>query len=138
MVSDSPLFRIGQPNDQNSSVSSWPELPNVGKIEILSNDESIFRLCGRPHLGITSPAQLLREDRVDVKPKRSQPRRDRARDVLVELQLHATFTSGGIGLGAGRSSLAEAAAKAITARTSSSVRLGNSLNVVAVVSPWAR
>jgi hypothetical protein len=42
------------------------------------------------------------------------------------------------GAGAGKSSLAEAAAKAITARTSSSIRLGNSLRMFAMVSLRAR
>ena len=58
--------------------------------------------------------------------------------IFVELQSQATFALGGIGLGAGKSSAADAAAKAMTARTSSSVRLGNSARIVANVSPWAR
>jgi hypothetical protein len=58
-----------------------------------------------------------------------------ARQVLVELEPHATIALGGTGLGAGKSSAADAAANAITARTSSSVRLGNSVKIFAIGSP---
>jgi hypothetical protein len=58
--------------------------------------------------------------------------------MFVQLELHATLASGGTGLGAGRSSAAEGAAKAMTARTSSSLTDGNSLTMASVVAPCAR
>ena len=65
----------------------------------------------------------------------TKPRARRRGYVLIELQLQATLTSGGTGDGAGKSSLAAIAANAITARTSSSLKLGNSARMSALVAP---
>ena len=114
------------------------ELPRVREVEVVSDEEAALALrCGLD-VFVASTAKLLLEHCVDIIPKGSQPRRGRLRDVLVELEFHATWALGGIGLGAGKSSPADAAAKAITARTSSSERLGNSRRMCSVVSPCAR
>src|SRR5260221_14634850 len=114
------------------------ELPHVGEVEVVRHEESTFALSGGPDLRVTLTAETFSECGVDVEPESSKPRSGRLGDVLVELELQATFASGGIGLGAGRSSAADAAAKAITARRSSSPMLGNSFRIDAADSPGAR
>ena len=114
------------------------EHPGVGEIEILRDKQAPVGLSGNPDLAVRLPREPLGRDRVDVKAQRSQAWCRGRWDVLVQFDLHATFTSGGMGLGAGRSSATDAAANAMTARTSSAVTVGNSFTICSTVSPWAR
>lgn len=113
----------------------WLEATDVRGVEVLRDQESLLGLTRRPDLVVRTPAEAFIERGIDVEAHRRESTLRGCGDVLIKLQLHATLTSGGSGEGAGKSSLADAAANAITARTSSSVRLGNSRRIVDTGSP---
>lgn len=138
IVTDSPLLGIRQPNEQDPVMCPGREPTNVREIQILSDEQAPFGLRCCPHIGIGMPAQAFVKYRVYIEPRRGQSTGSGARDVLVKLEPHATLISGGIGVGAGKSSLAAAAAKAMTARMSGSVRLGNSARISVDSAPCAK
>lgn len=138
MIRNAPLLCVRQPHNQDARVGARDEPASIRKIQILGDKKALFALSGCPYRVVVAAAEVLVEHGIDIKPERGKSRHQRARQVLVELQPQATFMLGGIGLGAGRSSAAEAAANAITARTSSSVRLGNSARIRCTGSPCAR
>src|SRR5688572_29307528 len=135
MVCRTPLLVIRQPYEQNPRVSTWRKRARVREVEIARYEHAPFSLCRSPDDRVMLASQALVQNRMHVMAMRGEPRGSRCRQILVELQLHGTCAAGGRGVGAGRSSAADAAAKAITARTSSSFTLGNSRRMVATVSP---
>jgi hypothetical protein len=83
MVAHSPLFRIGQPYDQNARMGARPKPPRIGEVEVLSNEEATLCLGGSPNLGVVPSSQLFRKHRIDVEPKDRQPGRHRRSDEVV-------------------------------------------------------
>lgn len=79
MIAHTPLFRIGEPDDEQTFVSAWCELANIGEIQVQSDEKPAFPLCGFPHGGIVSAAQSLVQHGVHVIAERNQAWRDRAR-----------------------------------------------------------
>lgn len=73
-----------------------------------------------PDIRIGLTGQALFSDRVHFVSEGGQLGNQRSRNILVQLDLHATFGTDGTG----RSSSADAAANAITARTSSTDTVG--------------
>jgi hypothetical protein len=116
-------------------VGPWRERPRIREIEILGDEQASFGLSGSPNVGVVFSPKSFVEHRIGVQPEQGEARGHGRSDILVELDPQATLTSGGTGLGAGRSSAADAAASAITARTSSSLSEGKSLSMVPIVSP---
>jgi len=119
-------------------VSTRGKLSGVGEVQILRDQKSLLTLSCTPHLRVDAATEALVKDRIDVVSKKREPFARRGWDIFVELEFQATLTSGGIGDGAGKSSLAAAAANAITARMSSSLKLGNSARISTLVDPCAR
>ena len=71
---------------------------------------------------VVAPSLIPKKPGVHIKTESTQRCGGASWEVFVQFELHATLRSFGGGAGAGRSSLAAVAAKAMTARTSSSVR----------------
>jgi len=114
--------RITQTHQQETVVGAGSELKNTGEIQVLSDEETPCPLRCLPYLGIVKTCQPFLWDGVDIMPHCSKDMSQPCRQILVELNSHMTpgtpFT--------GKSSPAEAAANAITARTWSSVSVGKS------------
>src|ERR1019366_10565363 len=95
----------------------WCIAPSVGKIHILGNQEPTFALGDFPDGLIETTFQAFIPNGLDVVPKECQPRGKTSGQILIEFDLHRIWGMAGTG----RSSSADAAAKAITARMSSGV-----------------
>ena len=87
-----------------------------------SREEAARTLRCLPDVGIRTALQSFAGNGIRVVPKLAKSRNKACRQVLVPLGLHEILGR----LGIGRSSSAEAAANAITARTSCSVSVGKS------------
>src|SRR5262249_6852655 len=99
--------------------------PHVGEIQILRDEEALRRLQGARDVGVVATFQPFRASSVNVMTKSAQDWNEPFGKVLVEFDVHRLT-----GLSAsGRSSWADAAAKAIAARTSSSESVGKSTRI---------
>jgi len=114
--------RLTQPNQQNSFVSSRREAANIREIEILCDQETLRSLRHFPDACVILSAQSFLGNRVHLVPQLRQNLNQPDRKMFIQFDLHGIFGM----LGTGRSSSAEAAAKAIAARTSSSLSVGKS------------
>ena len=132
------MRHCSQANQQDSRVATGRKTALIREIEVLCHQKPRLRLGSTPDIDVGPTTEAFIKDRVNVMAQRAKADGRRSRDVLVELQPHATFTSGGNGDGAGRSSTADAAANAMTARMASSETEGNSRRIASVVSPCAR
>jgi len=131
------LFGVRQARDQDPRVRAGRVQSGVAEISVQSNEKAFVRLGGRPDIDIRLTGQLLVANGIGVVPELSQARLQPRRQIFVELDPRRPAPAAR-GEGAGRSSAAACAAKAITARTSSSVRLGNSRMMLSARSPCAR
>ena len=104
-------------------MESGLEASVVGEIKVLCNQKTLFILSDRPQLLVFCAAKLFRVDGFNIVSHAAQCSNQPHRHVFIKFNPHATF---GIP-GTGRSSSAEAAAKAITAITCSSLSAGKSL-----------
>src|ERR1035441_4609227 len=103
-------------------VSAGREPADVREVEVLGNKKAGTGLCGLPYGCVGPSGHSFQVQVIHVMAERRQGRQERFRQVLVQLNPHA-----GTGVPrVGRSSSAEAAAKAITARTAGSVKVGKS------------
>src|SRR4029434_257182 len=105
----------------------------IGEIQVLRNKESPFLLSGGPDVRIRAAREVLFRNRLDVMPSLARDNKKSSREILVELDLHATEGVAGMG----KSSSADTAAKAMTARTAASSRVGSSRTLVAPLRPSA-
>lgn len=96
------------------------EAAQVGEVEVLGDEEPALALCREPDIRVEMTFEALLRHGIGFVAERREGGRLRPRKILVELDPHATFGRGGIG----RSSSADAAAKATTARRSSAVMVG--------------
>jgi hypothetical protein len=115
-------------------MSSGGEPPQISKIQVLSDEKSLFALRDIPDLGVALSRQTFFHCCVDSMTEVSQRNRQTEREILVQLDLHRTW---GVS-GTGKSSSAEAAANAIAARTCFAFRVGNCSRMVSTFSPVAR
>jgi hypothetical protein len=106
----------------------------IREIQILSNEKISDLLSNLPDLWILVAFQTFLGDSIDFMAELGKDSNESAGKILVELDLHRILGTFGVG----RSSSAEAAAKAITARTSSSLRVGKSLSISSTRAPSAR
>jgi len=92
--------RLSQPKQHDSAMRAWFETTKVGKVQVLSDEEAIVDLGGRPNSGVLSPGQSLARRGVNIVPKFCEDFGEIGGQILVELDLHNhTGTPG-----AGRSS----------------------------------
>jgi hypothetical protein len=127
--------RFTQSKQQQAGMLAWGKLPGVGEVEILCDEKAAFHVHGLPDLGIRPAAQLFVGYGVNIVAmvlKKEWATTSRAG--LVQLDLHVTA---GVAC-SGRSSSAETAAKATTARTASRLSVGKSSNSSSVSMPSAR
>ena len=96
---------------QNSVLGPGHELSRVREIQVLSNQESRFVLRGFPNLAIRVPNQPLVLDRLNIVAKLFQEVRKPEGKILIQLDLPRICGTSGTG----KSSSAEAAAKAMAA-----------------------
>jgi len=101
---------------------------------VLRDEEALRSLRCAPDVRVRMASKPLGGRRIHVVPQRRESRHERARHVLVELDLH--YSAGTPGTG--RSSPADAAANAITARTCSSDTVGKSATISSMVAPSAK
>jgi len=106
-------------------VCSRGEAAEIREIQILRDKKPSSRLGGFPDLSIVPPRQAFLRDGIGFVFQLSEGSSQPCRQVLVQFDLHEMFGM----LGTGRSSSADAAANAITARTSPSVRVGKSARI---------
>lgn len=112
-------------HEQETVVSTWSEAAEIGEIQILRDKKASSRLDGFPDLSIVPPRQAFLRDGIGLVSQLNEDSSQPGRQVLVQFDLHEMLGM----LGTGRSSSAEAAANAITARTSRSVRVGKSARI---------
>jgi len=105
-----PAGRV-QTNQKNARMRSRSELPDIGKIQVLSDQESGFRLCRLPYFSIAVTRETLVVGGVHIMAEVLQRGCKVQRQILVQLDLHRKSGMAGVG----KSSSAEAAAKAIAA-----------------------
>jgi hypothetical protein len=107
---DSPNERQSPGNSQTdehqSVVRSRRKLPDIGKIEILRDQESPLALGGFPDIRITPSSQAFLPNVIHVMVQFRKSTQQRLGQIFVQFDLHARDGSGGIG----KSSSAEAAA----------------------------
>src|SRR5271154_312186 len=96
------------------------EFPGIRKVHILRDQKSALGLRRRPYLAIWLASEPFFSRRLNIVAKFYQDWDDASRDVLVQLDFHRTC---GVD-GTGRSSSADAAAKAIAAWMSAGWREG--------------
>ena len=99
-------------NQDYTKVTSRLELPQVCEIQILRDKQALFLLAPNPYLLILSPNQAFVPDRMHVVPVRGEDLHHRHWNILVEFDFHPATGSTCVG----RSSFADAAANATTAR----------------------
>ena len=107
---------------------------DIRKIEILCDQETLYGLCGTPHVGVGSTGQLLSANGINVVRKSTEDRDEAVGQVFVEFDPHRLI---GVSI-RGMSSCAEPAANAMAAQTSSSDNVGKSARISFVVAPSAR
>lgn len=99
---------------QDAVMCPGREFPGIREIHILRDEKSSFESCRGPYLSIGLARESLVARRLDIVTELLQNRNDAGRHILVQLNFHRTC---GVA-GTGRSSSADAAAKAIAAWTS--------------------
>jgi hypothetical protein len=115
-------------------VRSGNELARVREIQIQSDQESRLLLRRIPYLLVGAAEKVFVTYGMNVTPKFSEHGGQASGKIFVELGFHRKR-----GVAAtGRSSSAEAAAKAIAARMSSAAKLGKSARMVSAESPAAQ
>lgn len=87
----------------------------VGKIQVLRDQETSFRTSCLPDIGIGSAGKVFVENSMHIVPVNGQNAHQSRRQVFVKLDSHANAGAAG----SGKSSSAETAANAITARRAS-------------------
>src|ERR1700761_180527 len=112
---------------------SGSESSQIGEIQVLSYQKSLFALRNGPDLGVTLSRETFFCRRVDFVTEVSQCNRQTEREILVQLDLHRTW---GVS-GTGKSSSADAAANAMAARTSFAFSVGNCSRILSTFSPAA-
>src|SRR3990172_3796908 len=112
--------RLAQSNKQDSLVSPWGEAADVREIHILCDEKAPDFLCRVPYARVVLSSQPFLGNRIRCMTELSQNADQPERQVFIQFDLHGMLGM----LGTGRSSLADPAAKAITARISSSFRVG--------------
>lgn len=85
----------------------------IGEIQILRDQKASLTLCSRPNIWIALPCKRFFYHRMHIVTQGTKLLGQRYWHVLVKFDLHAGCGNAGTG----KSSSAEAAAKAITART---------------------
>jgi hypothetical protein len=125
---------LTQPKQQQTGMCAGGKPPGIRKVQILRDEESIFRVHSLPDFSIRPAAQLLVGYAMNIVAMAFQNGQQARGQVLVQLDLHATS---GVAC-SGRSSSAETAAKATTARTASRLSVGKSNNSSSVSIPSAR
>jgi hypothetical protein len=90
---------------------SRDELPSVRKVEVLGDQESPLTLCGVPDVRIWMSCWLFFENGMDVMTQISEDGTKNTRNILIQFEIHRMRGVSGVG----KSSSAEAAAKAIAA-----------------------
>src|SRR5450755_2625067 len=113
---------------------SWNEVSQVGEVQVLRNQEALVALRGFPDFAVAAAAQIFFGNRMDIVGETREGCNQTYGKILVEFDLHQKC---GID-GTGRSSSAEAAAKAIAACTWSACRAGKSARMFSTESPAAR
>jgi hypothetical protein len=66
MIANSPLFRIWESHNEHARVAAWTKLASVGEIQVVCHEEAPLGLSGSPNVLVVSPAQLFRQNGVDV------------------------------------------------------------------------
>lgn len=102
-------------------MSARHEFPHIGEIEILRYQKATLSLSCEPDDLVVSTCKPLGQHGVDIMRQACKNGDECVGNILVQLDSHRTCASE-----TGRSSWAEAAAKAIAARTSVSVSVGKS------------
>jgi hypothetical protein len=115
-------------------MSSRSESSKIREVQVLGNQESLVLLRRFPNLAVTLATQVFFGDSVNVVAEICQACGQMRRKIFVELDPHRMC---GVA-GTGRSSSAEAAAKAIAACTSSIFRAGNAARISSTESPAAK
>src|SRR6476469_1649918 len=64
--------RASQTNEKDSAVRTGGEPTDVGKVEVLGDEESLRRLCGGPDSGIVAAAEVFGRNGIDVMSKLRQ------------------------------------------------------------------
>lgn len=106
-------------------MGSWSKTADIGEIQILRDEKAPGTLCRFPDVLIILSGQSLLIDRIRFVAELHQNADQPERQVFIQFDLHEML---GV-LGTGISSSAEVAAKAMTARISSSLRVGKSLRI---------
>ena len=106
-----------QPEERQAVVCARRKSADVGEIEVLGDEAAAAGLGGLPHIRIRMPGQSLQSHVVHLVAEASERSQERLRQILVEFDPHAGMGAAGTG----RSSSAEAAANAMTARTAAGV-----------------
>jgi len=116
-------------------MSSRLELAHIGKVEVLSDKEPAFCLRRRLNVRIIAPSQTFLTYVIHVVVQRYEFGKQRFRQIFIQLELHAAKAGTG---GKGKSSPADAAAKAMTARRPIGGTVGKSASTSASVAPSAK
>lgn len=109
-----------QPHQQQAVMCPGSKPADVREIQILSDEESSIRLRRCPYVFVWPASDTFLANIVRIVSHHGQDFDKRLRQILVKFDLHATAGRAGTG----RSSSAEAAAKAITARKAAAVTVG--------------
>ena len=119
------LFFFRDSHQQDAVVAPWREPPHILEIQILSDEEPILPLGSLPNGVVVPAAETFIQNGIHIMPQDPQAYGGPRGDVLVQLEPHhAAWVPLGGGGGEGRSSAAEAAAKAIQPQMWSRVKLG--------------
>jgi len=134
-----PTIRGAKANQEDSTVGSWNESPNVAEVEILGNQKACIVLRRFPYLKVALAAEIFLRNSVYVVAELGEDCSQLHRKVLVQLDSHRCGDAGICGVaGTGRSSPADAAAKAMAACTSSALSAGKAARISSTESPAAR
>src|SRR4051812_30484915 len=96
------------------------ESTDIREVQVLRDQHTVGRLCGTPDHVVARAHQVLGRNCIHVVPLTADHGDEFDWKILVEFDPHRIDGTGGVG----RSSSAEEAAKAIAARTCSSVSVG--------------
>jgi hypothetical protein len=123
-----------QPQLEQTVMRARSKIAHVRKIQVLCNEKSPGRLRGLPNLRVGTTTQPFRAHIVQIMVQLGQRGHERLWKIFIQFDFHA-------GRGAaliGKSSCADAAAKAIKARTAPSVRVEKSAKISLTVAPSAK
>jgi len=97
VVGEAPLLGVRKSDQQDSCVATRREAPPIREVEILGDQKAFFELRRLPDLAVDVSTQLFFDDGMDIMTESREPDRAGGREILVQLDPHATLVSSGAG-----------------------------------------